>query len=354
MTTNSAKDLSELAEIAGIKALDAWNLKANKVKLISQSENLVYQLDTLDGQRFALRVHRPGYHSAQALESEQMWTSSLNEAGILVPIGQPKSDGTYYQPAPVLDSEDIRQIGLVAWLEGQSLHELISSNIESELQSEAHHSQLLLHHMNKTGTIAGLIHNQSSQWQTPKGFIRHHLDAEGFMGESPFWGPFWALPEHSKAQLAIFSSVKQALYEYLCRLEKNQDNYSMIHADLHGGNLLVSEQGITVIDFDDAGFGWHSYELAVALFHFQGRPDFGQIYHQLVAGYQQVRSLDQNQLDQIPIFLLIRALAAMGWCHHRREVDHSEYLASLIQQATIQSQQFLEGQLPDYFNKAFS
>ena len=62
MTTNSAKDLSELAEIAGIKALDAWNLKANKVKLISQSENLVYQLDTLDGQRFALRVHRPGYH----------------------------------------------------------------------------------------------------------------------------------------------------------------------------------------------------------------------------------------------------------------------------------------------------
>lgn len=352
MTITSVETLSTLAKIAGIKALDAWNLKADKVELISQSENLVYQLDTLDGQRFALRVHRPGYHSLQALESEQVWTAALNKAGILVPIGQPKPDGTFYQPVPVLNSEDIRQIGLVAWLEGQSLYSLVSSEEVLKQQAEEPDSQLLFDYMNKTGTIAGLIHNQSSQWKIPTGFIRHHLDAEGFMGDSPFWGPFWSLPELSSEQLALFSRVKQALYTYLCSLKKNQHNYSMIHADLHGGNLLVSAQGITVIDFDDAGFGWHPYELAVALFHFQDHADFGQIYHQLIAGYRQVRSLDQNQVDQIPIFLLIRALAAMGWCHHRREVDQSEYLASLIQRATIQSQQFLGGLLPDYFNRS--
>ncbi|MFT6432291.1 MAG: Ser/Thr protein kinase RdoA (MazF antagonist) [Candidatus Azotimanducaceae bacterium] len=351
MTTTSAKDLSRLAKIAGIKALDAWNLKADKVELISQSENLVYQVDTLEGQRFALRVHRPGYHSIQALESEQTWTSALNKAGILVPIGQPKPDGSYYQPVPVLNSEDIRQIGLVAWLDGQSLHELVDQQ-QSKQQPEQAGSQLLFDYINKTGTIAGLIHNQSSNWQIPTNFIRHHLDAEGFMGDSPFWGPFWALPELSAEQTTLFSHVKQALYAYLDRLEKNQDNYSLIHADLHGGNLLVSAQDITVIDFDDAGFGWHPYELAVALFNFQDHPDFSHIYHQLIAGYLQVRSLEQNQLDQIPVFLLIRALAAIGWCHHRREIDQTEYLASLIQTATVKSQQFLTDQLVSNFNQS--
>ena len=40
---------------------------------------------------------------------------------------------------------------------------------------------------------------------------------------------------------------------------------STIHADLHAGNILVRDGGVTVIDVDDAGFGWHVYELAVAL-----------------------------------------------------------------------------------------
>ena len=120
MTTFKTKDLAALAKTAGIKALAAWNLKPQEVELISQGENLVYQLDTIDGRRFALRVHRPGYHTVAELESEQIWTSALNDAGILVPIGQAKPDGTYYEPVAVMDDQDIRQVGLVAWLEGRS------------------------------------------------------------------------------------------------------------------------------------------------------------------------------------------------------------------------------------------
>ena len=35
------------------------------------------------------------------------------------------------------------------------------------------------------------MHNQASAWQPPAGFKRHALDADGLMGEAPFWGPFW-------------------------------------------------------------------------------------------------------------------------------------------------------------------
>ena len=30
----------------------------------------------------------------------------------------------------------------------------------------------------------------------------------------------------------------------------------MIHADMHSQNVLIQEDKLSVIDFDDAGFGW--------------------------------------------------------------------------------------------------
>ena len=60
MKESNEDKLAFRAKSAGIKALAAWNLEAENVALISQSENLVYQLDTVAGERFALRVHRPG------------------------------------------------------------------------------------------------------------------------------------------------------------------------------------------------------------------------------------------------------------------------------------------------------
>ena len=48
------------------------------------------------------------------------------------------------------------------------------------------------------------------------------------------------------------------------RLERQPAVYSMIHADMHPGNVLVDGDRLTVIDFDDAAWGWHAYDIAVA------------------------------------------------------------------------------------------
>jgi Ser/Thr protein kinase RdoA (MazF antagonist) len=41
--------------------------------------------------------------------------------------------------------------------------------------------------------------------------------------------------------------------------------FGLIHADLRLANLMVDDQGLTAIDFDDCGFGWWVYDLASAL-----------------------------------------------------------------------------------------
>ena len=55
------------------------------------------------------------------------------------------------------------------------------------------------------------------------------------------------------------------MYRELSKLAKSPGTYSMIHADFVAENVLVDEGRVRLIDFDDAGFGWHLFELATSL-----------------------------------------------------------------------------------------
>jgi Ser/Thr protein kinase RdoA (MazF antagonist) len=103
--------------------------------------------------------------------------------------------------------------------------------------------------------------------------------------------------------------------------------FGLIHADLHPGNVLVGPGGLTVIDFDDAGFGWHVYDMAVALYYVANRPDFPTLRAAFLSGYSAVRDLPPHTEDLLPMFLLIRSLALIGWLHQRPEIDPGLFFA---------------------------
>ena len=66
--------LEELA--AG--ALARWPVGGGaSVRLANLSENATYAVECADGRRFALRIHRDGYHSEKAIESELAWAVAL-------------------------------------------------------------------------------------------------------------------------------------------------------------------------------------------------------------------------------------------------------------------------------------
>ena len=120
---------------------------------------------------------------------------------------------------------------------------------------------------------------------------------------------------------------------------EQQGTYSLIHADLHPHNLLVDGDQLYVIDFDDSGFGWHQYELAVALFSYQSKPDFDAVRDALIAGYRSERALSDPAIELLPMFLLIRTLAMLGWIHERPEHHSSERLRRLIRLACAQAEE---------------
>ena len=81
--------------------LDDWNIHPEKISLASQSENIVYRVKADDGKHFAFRVHRPGYHTLQELNSEHAWTAALGAHGFSLPTALPAKSGEYYVPVEV-------------------------------------------------------------------------------------------------------------------------------------------------------------------------------------------------------------------------------------------------------------
>ena len=76
------------------------------------------------------------------------------------------------------------------------------------------------------------------------------------------------------------------MHETLARLSRDSSVYSLIHADMHPGNILVDGDRLTVIDFDDTGFGWHQYDIATALTGWQTKPNAAEIERAYIDGHQ--------------------------------------------------------------------
>ena len=164
------------------------------------------------------------------------------------------------------------------------------------------------------------MHNQASAWRPPPGFRRHALDADGLMGDAPHWGPFWEHQSLSAGERELLLDVRERMHERLTRLSRDPSVYSLIHADMHPGNILVDGDRLTVIDFDDAGFGWHQYDIAVVLTYWQTKPNAAEIERAFLDGYRAVRPLPDDAPTAIPMFRLIRWMASIGWFHQRPEL----------------------------------
>ncbi len=303
-------------------SLSQWGVNPASLELVSHSENIVYKVTSTEGKKYAFRVHRPGYHTLAELESEQLWSRALLECGLRVPRVYPTLHGDYYVAANCSGTQ--RYLGLIGWLEGEPMSDVILPEDEGEFP---------LAMMREVGTICARFHNQATGWPLPCGFTRHRLDLDGLVGEQPFWGRFWEAPSLTATERRTLVGLRRTVAERLSEYGERPDTFSLIHADMHQENLFKTPQGITVIDFDDAGFGWHLYDFAVALLAHSDRSDFPVICEAFLSGYLSERPMRDEDLALLDTFLLVRNLATIGWASARPELGASEYLACLIDKA---------------------
>ncbi|SVD65512.1 uncharacterized protein METZ01_LOCUS418366, partial [marine metagenome] len=224
-------------------SLKHWHLEPARIEAVSQTENIVYKVISTDGLAYALRLHRPGYHSLEELISEQIWIEALQKTGLTVPRSLRSHQGDYFVAVDCGDT--IRYAGLIDWFDGRPLNEIPK------------HHQAPVNPLAYLGQTCARMHNQATQWQPPADFERHEFNIEGFFGCNPFWGRFWEVPDLTESEKTKFLIIRDQLIALLTAYGQPANTYSMIHADMHEGNVMVSNNDFLLIDFDDAGFGWH-------------------------------------------------------------------------------------------------
>jgi Ser/Thr protein kinase RdoA (MazF antagonist) len=88
---------------------------------------------------------------------------------------------------------------------------------------------------------------------------------------------------------------------------------------------------MALIDFDDSAYGWHLYDLASALVEDRLARDYEVLRTALLRGYCEHRRLEARDIELLPVFMLVRGMAIIGWFHERPEHAGSQFFEDMKQ-----------------------
>ncbi len=221
------------------QALTLWGGATRPPRLISDRENAVYEV-FLPAGHAALRLHRTAYQTRAAIRSELDWTEALATAGISVPRPIPATDGTL---VPILASG--RAASVVTWVEGTPLGAAYVPLAGTEAQQSARFHAI--------GTALARLHDATDAFTPPPGFTRPAWDEDGLLGPDPLWGRFWDHPLLTAPEAALLQQARHRARARLDALRAEGGDYGLIHADLMRENMLLTDDAVTFIDFDELG-----------------------------------------------------------------------------------------------------
>ena len=280
------------------QALAAYDLSPDStLRLLQLSENATYSVeDPHTGTRSILRVHRKNYHQQHEIESELDWIDAL------------RRDGDVSVPT-VLSAQDGRRVVTVDD-DGTPRHVVHFDMVAGVEPDEAN---LTVDDFHTLGRITAALHDHSTTWFRPPGFGRFSWDWQHSLGDQPRWGRWQDAVGVGVGESDVLGRAAQLLRRRLAEYGTGTDQFGLIHADLRLANLLVDDAHITVIDFDDCGFGWYFYDFGTAVSFFEDDPAVPEWQHAWATGYRTRRQLPAADEAMLPSFVLLRRLLLLAW-----------------------------------------
>ena len=280
------------------RALAAYDVGPDaELHLLNLSENATYAVhDPASGTRSILRVHRLDYHEPHEIESELDWLAALRaDSDVRVPRVIPARDGR-------------RVVGVDA--DGTTRYVV---HFEMVPGAEPDEQSLTTDDFHTLGRITAALHAHARGWQRPAGFARFAWDWEHSFGAEPRWGRWQDAVGVGPAECEVLGRAEQLLHDKLLEYGSGPDTYGLIHADLRLANLLVDGDTITVIDFDDCGFGWYFYDFGTAVSFIEDDPALPEWQDSWVRGYRSHREMSAADEAMLPSFVLYRRLLLLAW-----------------------------------------
>ena len=279
-------------------ALEAFGFKEARLRLMVDAGNTTYRVKAAGRTAveeglyvkdcYSLRLHQSGYQNDGAVDSELEWLFALSEAGLPVPQPITTEEGELSVEVSVPGVPVARRCSLLRWVKGRMPGRPVRP-----------------WHLKAIGRLIAQLQNHASNWRPPSGFVRRHYDRNGLWGDDTGAG-YTADEVWSKIPRRYF----EAFQEVTTRVERVMDDwgkgpevYGLIHADLGTeANTLFHRGEARAIDFDDGGYGYWVYDLAIPLVDLEGNEALPIFRDALLEGYKEMRSMPEEQLEKLDLF----------------------------------------------------
>lgn len=274
-----------------------------QMKLMKYSENLTYKLFSEGtGEKYVLRVFRPGYHKEEEMIGELTWIHKLSldtdikTADVILGL-----NGNFVQTA------DGFYIAVFEFIEGHEITEIAADK--------------LYFYMEKIGEIAAKLHKHVTNWKESGDLIRFSWDLKDIIGRDGRWGHYSNMKSLPPSDISCYDDASRIIRYRLEKFGRTRDRYGLFHSDLNIHNILINDDDeIYILDFDDCGYGWFLYDIATAVMEYFDE-ELDCVLSAILKGYEKVRKLSEEEKEEIPTFIIARKILRIGWIASHSDND---------------------------------
>lgn len=284
--------------------LHLWGLPDTaRITLINISENRTFRAQ-FEGRDLVLRLHRDAHRSDAQIMSELGWLDALRGEPALRCVRPVRGvNGQVLQSAMIGGKP--RQIVAFDWIAGTE--PAIGPGLQRWFPN--------------LGALTARLHGHARDWPCPAGFTRDRWDTQTILGADPAWGHWQDAPGLTPDGARVLSDLSTHLTARLAAYGTGPERFGLVHADLRLANLLIDDDGLNVIDFDDCGFSWWIYDFAAAVSFIETAPALPDLARAWVAGYRSVATLPDTDVAMLPDMVMLRRVLLTAWLGTRADSD---------------------------------
>jgi Ser/Thr protein kinase RdoA (MazF antagonist) len=167
-----------------------------------------------------------------------------------------------------------------------------------------------------------------------------HKQTKNYQPETKYKRLDWHEEELLNAELYQSDVPEQLMHQQelikkkLNALPVHQDNFGLIHSDIHNGNFHFHEGKIHVFDFDDCSYHWFASDLAIPLYYLiwsleregvKGLDEYAaKFMREFIKGYETENILAPEEYETIPLFLKLRDLTLYNFFHKKYDLKNAD------------------------------
>lgn len=286
---NEIKRVLLLSKQAALIALQNYDLDWEQIRFNQLSETCTFVIETTKKESFLLRIHSKV--NREEINSELEWLDILNEK---INITLPKGilDRTGSKTVSIeLENDFLVCASMMHWVEGEHPSNGLT---DDQLRGE--------------GILLAKLHEASNNVELSPNFVRP------VWGEQSFRHAMTRLSRHynrflTDAEFKLYQAAAEKIQSWIIKLEKNEDDYGLIHGDLHQGNIVFQYGEPRPIDFGRCGYGYFLYDIAhtiLGVYPVQRKV--------IIKGYESIKELKGDWLPALEGFTVMVMIE--NYCHH--------------------------------------